>query len=105
VSVADFNGDGKADVLLSTQNTDEVRVYSGDGDGTHDAPVPFGLDGAQDSAATAVADLDGDLVADVTGPVNQEYPIRYQLRVPRQALKMGATYSIPITYQATAVLP
>jgi hypothetical protein len=31
--------------------------------------------------------------------------VKYQLRVPRQALKMGATYSMPITYEATAILP
>jgi hypothetical protein len=65
VSVADFNGDGKADVLISTSNTDEVRVYSGNGDGTLDAPVSFGLNGGDNPQATAVADLDGDTLPEV----------------------------------------
>ncbi|HEY0158111.1 MAG TPA: VCBS repeat-containing protein [Thermoanaerobaculia bacterium] len=55
--VADFNGDGKADIFATARN--EVYVYRGRGDGTFDQPVVTWVDSMSIDAGPT-ADLDGD---------------------------------------------
>jgi hypothetical protein len=58
--VADFNGDGKQDIALTTDLGD-VAVFQGNGDGTFQAPVFYlvGYHGPQPSGL-AVGDFNGD---------------------------------------------
>jgi hypothetical protein len=60
IAMGDFNGDGKADLIVFGQG---VGVLLGNGDGTFQAPV-FYNDGGYSSSYPALADLNGDGHAD-----------------------------------------
>ena len=59
-AVADLNGDGKLDAVLSSQS---IGVLLGNGDGTFQAPVAY--QAGQKPATIALADLNGDGKLDV----------------------------------------
>lgn len=63
VGIADFNGDGKPDLVSAHRNDNTVRLQLGNGDGTFGTEVPF-LAG-NTPYATVVADLNGDGRPDV----------------------------------------
>lgn len=64
-SVSDLNGDGHADLVVSSADSNEVVVLEGNGAGAFGSPLVFGLGGGKNPQATAVADLNGDGRADV----------------------------------------
>jgi len=57
VVAGDLDGDGKSDVVLSADSL-HVAVLKGNGDGTFQAPVTFGV--AKGPAAAVLTDLNGD---------------------------------------------
>jgi hypothetical protein len=66
MAVADVNGDGKPDVVVANQcaivnfcNTGSLGVLLGNGDGTFQAPVPYGSGGIS-ADSVAVGDVNGD---------------------------------------------
>ncbi len=71
IAVADFNLDGKADVVISNSEWNDVSLLLGNGDGTFQAPMQFylGTDNIGSytfpSGALAVADFDGNGSPDV----------------------------------------
>ncbi len=63
VAVADVNGDGIPDLVLSNPGSTFVSVLLGNGNGTFQAQQTFAAGGGQDSLA--VADVNGDGKADI----------------------------------------
>jgi hypothetical protein len=63
-AVADFNGDGKADVAV-VGNGNQISVYLGNGDGTFGAAVNTTPGISGNFMAIAAADFDGDGIIDV----------------------------------------
>ena len=59
VAVADLNGDGKLDVLVSNLSSNNVGVLLGNGDGTFRAPLIYGTGGIN-PLSVAIADVNGD---------------------------------------------
>ncbi len=70
VAVADFNKDGKLDVLLSAVN--EVQYLLGKGDGTFQDPI--GICGGCSTGQIALSDFNRDDVIDVALTSYREYP-------------------------------
>lgn len=70
VAIADFNGDGKADLVevenvnCSTNCTGAVRVVPGNGDGTFGGAINISANQNQNPSGVAVADFDGDSKVD-----------------------------------------
>jgi len=64
VAVGDYNSDGWPDVLVA--NIGRNRLYRNNGDGTFaDATTASGLTGNDWTTSVAIADVDGDAVADI----------------------------------------
>ena len=63
VVVADFNGDGKADMAAANYYSNDVSVFLGNGNGTFQAAQTFGT--GTGAIAVAVGDFNGDGKADL----------------------------------------
>ena len=63
VAVADFNGDGRADLVVANAGSNTVTVLLGNGDGTFAAPLSFGA--GADPLFVAVGDFNGDGIPDL----------------------------------------
>jgi hypothetical protein len=55
VVVADFNGDGKLDVAVTDQFTNEVRILSGNGDGTFQESVEYAAGGGVEASLSGIS--------------------------------------------------
>jgi dienelactone hydrolase len=60
VAAADFNRDGKMDLVVANSNGSDVSVLLGNGDGTFQAPVNYSTGPVPSAAAVAVGDFNGD---------------------------------------------
>ncbi|MBI1817937.1 MAG: VCBS repeat-containing protein [Deltaproteobacteria bacterium] len=65
VRIADFNGDGKADIVAVNNETANIAIFTGHGDGTFDTAVFFALPDLSSPLAVEVTDLNGDGQPDV----------------------------------------
>src|SRR6185295_18414867 len=63
VTAADFNGDGKVDIVAAMQTANQVGVLFGNGDGTFQAAVTFPVGSGPNSVISA--DLNGDSKRDL----------------------------------------
>jgi hypothetical protein len=63
VVLADFNHDGKLDAAVATESFDTVDILLGNGDGTFQTAVPYGVGGFPESVV--VGDFNGDNIIDV----------------------------------------
>jgi uncharacterized protein (TIGR03437 family) len=67
--VADFNGDGVADIVTSNFSDSTISLLLGNGDGTFRTPVKFNV--GVNPTAIAAADFNGDGAADLVLSVNK----------------------------------
>ena len=59
VAVADVNGDGKPDLVVANEGSNNVGVLLGNGDGTFQTAVSYGT-GGQYAFSVSIADVNGD---------------------------------------------
>lgn len=68
VAVADFNGDGKADLAIANAGSNTITVLLGNGDGTFAAPLSPAA--GTDPLFVAVGDFNGDAIPDLAAANN-----------------------------------
>jgi uncharacterized repeat protein (TIGR01451 family) len=102
--VADFNGDGKQDLALMTEESGGVRIILGNGDGTFQSPAllpqntPFPAD-----VSMASADLNGDGKPDLLVTLseiqsNETMPIAFVPVLDVQLGKGDGTFQPPLHF-------
>ncbi len=64
--LADFNGDGRADVVVSDWQTGSVKIFLGNGNGTLQSPRDFAAGAGANSVAIGDLNADGELDLAVT---------------------------------------
>jgi Bacterial Ig domain/FG-GAP-like repeat/Matrixin/FG-GAP repeat/PKD domain len=72
VAVADVNGDGKSDILVTYRTTNSINVLLGNGDGTFQSPITLATD--LNPTSIAAADVNGDGKPDVITTDNNGGP-------------------------------
>ena len=68
VAMGDFNGDGRADLAVANDDSNNVSVLLGNGDGTFQAPRSFPAGSGPFSVA--VGDFNGDGLPDLASTVS-----------------------------------
>lgn len=97
--IADFNGDGKADYLVTSNQNHAANLLLGNGDGTFQAPVAVA--NTADAVSVAVADLNGDGKPDfVVG--NTDGTVGVFINAGGGAFDTPALYSVG-TYSVSSV--
>jgi hypothetical protein len=60
VAVGDFRGDGKLDLVVANDGSNNVSILLGNGDGTFQAAVNYGVGSGSAPTSVAVGDFNGD---------------------------------------------
>lgn len=76
VTIADVNGDGKADLVVANNDGGDVTVLLGKGDGTLNVPTVGFATGGFPYVPPIVADVNGDGLVDILVP-DEEYSLVY----------------------------
>ena len=76
VTIADVNGDGKADLIASNDDSGDITVLLGNGDGTVNIPTVGYAVGGYPRTDAIVGDFNGDGLADIIVP-DDEFSLVY----------------------------
>lgn len=96
-AIADVNGDGKNDVVLTNPATGNISVLFGHGDGTLDAEAPSYDTGGNPGEPALIADFNGDGLPDVAlsdGSFNMVYLQGYG----DGSFRAAPTYELPKSF-------
>lgn len=96
VAVADMNGDSIPDLVAPGWQQDRVTIRLADCPGVYPGgdPYPGSLAVGDEPAAVAVADFDGDLVADVATANNGSQDVTVVLRTASGGVKSTTHYAV-----------
>jgi hypothetical protein len=97
VAVADFDRDGKQDLVTSTEDTHDVRVLLGNGNGTFRSFQSFAVDASIYPEAVCVGDFNGDGLPDIATADTGSFSESVFLQIPSNqppTTSAGGPYSI-----------
>jgi hypothetical protein len=93
VAVADFNGDGKADLVTGNAGGNDASIFLGNGDGTFAAPLSPSV--GNNPIGTAVGDFNGDGLPDLAAGNNTAYTVTVVLTAETETATAVATGVAP----------
>jgi FG-GAP-like repeat len=95
LSVADVNGDGKADVVVANDDGSDITILLGKGDGTLQISTVGYAVGGYPEFPPVIADFNGDGLADILVPDN-EYSLVYMPGYGDGTFRAALDYYSPI---------
>src|SRR5271165_633843 len=96
VTIADVNGDGKGDIVSSNDDSGDVTILLGNGDGTVNVPSVGYATGGYPSMPAIVADFNGDGFPDILIP-DDEFSLAYLKGYGDGTFLAGLDYYVPIS--------
>jgi hypothetical protein len=96
VTIADVNGDGKGDVIVSNVDSSDVTVLLSNGDGTVQVPTTGFATGGFPRTPAVVADFNGDGLPDIM-VTDDEYSFVYLKGYGDGTFRASLNYYSPIT--------
>jgi hypothetical protein len=96
VSIADVNGDGKADIISSNRWGGDVTILLGNGDGTVQVPTIGYATGGYPHSPAIVADFNGDGLVDMLVP-DGEFSYSYLKGYGDGSFRSALNYYSPIS--------
>lgn len=96
VTIADVNGDGKADIISTNYFSSDVTVLLGNGDGTVQEPTIGYAIGGHPYAPAIVADFNGDGLADILVS-DDEFSLTYLKGYGDGSFRSALNYYSPIS--------
>jgi hypothetical protein len=97
VSIADVNGDGKADLISTNQSSADITVLLGNGDGTVQVPyVGYTVGGNYPRTQAIIADFNGDGLPDILIP-DDAFSLAYLKGYGDGTFHAAVNYYIPTT--------
>ena len=95
-TVADVNGDGKADIISSNEETGDVTILLSNGDGTVGVPTVGYATGGYPYQSAIVADFNGDGFADILVP-DGDFSLAYLKGYGDGTFRAALDYYTPVT--------
>ena len=95
-AVADFDGDGNADLAVTSDNPDKVALYLGDGTGAFGAPVDILLGANVSPSAVVAADWDGDSDMDLAVALKTTQVVQLLTNQGAGTFAFGAQYPVGV---------
>lgn len=101
IAAADFNGDGKPDLVVADFGNHSVSVLINSGTGTFNAAVQYGV--GNSPSAVAAADLNGDGIPDIAVTNSADDTVTVLINSGTGTFTTGGTYSTDTTPSSVAI--
>lgn len=93
VDVGDFDRDGKSDLAVANQDSNDVSILLGNGDGTFRAPTNFAV--GTSPSSVAVGDFNGDGVSDLAVANSEWNDVSILLGTGSASFGTATSYAVP----------
>jgi FG-GAP-like repeat len=95
-TLLDFTGDGRLDLIVTTEQNDKIEFLANLGNGTFGAPVSLVVGNGSNPEGIVAGDFDGDLDVDLLVVLQGTNQVRLVLNGGAGVFSLGATFGVGV---------